>query len=239
MSLRTFILGLTASFGIAWLLVLVVPFVSMKSVPPVPFDEEADGRGGVYHPKRAGRTVNGALVYAANGCNQCHSQLVRPTFAGSEMFRDDWGGLAGDPDRGDTRRETNLFDFTGEEFAFIGQARLGPDLSNLGRRLEARLADGGGPTPEQWLYRHLLDPRADPANARSLCPSFRFLFKEVPRHGAELDGAMPVPGEPDRQLVATAEARALVSYLLNLRRDDETPASMTPPIEGQQDQPGT
>ena len=80
MSLRTFILGLIASFGIAWLLVLVVPFVSMRSVPAVPLDAKADGKAGIYFPKRAGRTVNGALVYAANGCNQCHSQLVRPTY---------------------------------------------------------------------------------------------------------------------------------------------------------------
>jgi len=231
MSLRTFILGLIVSFGLAWLLLLVVPFASMKSVPAVPFDEEADGKTGIYNPKRAGRTANGALVYAANGCNQCHSQLVRPTYAGSEMLREDWGGLAGDPDRGDTRRETNVFDFEGEDFAFLGQARIGPDLSNLGRRLEAELGDGD-PAPEQWLYMHLYDPRADARRASSMCPSFRFLFDEVPVIGARRDDALPVQGEPGFQWLPSADAKALVSYLLNLRKDHSQPASMTPPSEG-------
>ena len=232
MSLRTFILGLIATFGLAWLLVLVVPFVSMKSVPAVPFDEQADGRTGIYHPKRAGRTANGVLAYVSNGCNQCHSQLVRPTFAGSEMFREDWGGLAGDPDRGDTRRETNVHDFEGEDFAFLGQARLGPDLSNLGRRLEAELG-AGDPTPEQWLYMHLYNPRAKAERARSLCPSYRFLFDEVEARGARRDDALPVEGKPGMQLLPNSEARALVSYLLNLRKDHTLPESIKPPVEGE------
>ena len=42
-----------------------------------------------------------------------------------------------DGDRGDTRRETNAYDFIGEKFAHIGVTRMGPDLSNLGRRLDA------------------------------------------------------------------------------------------------------
>ena len=178
----------------------------------------------------------GQIGFHAVGCNQCHSQLVRPTYAGSEMFREDWGGLAGDPDRGDTRRETSVYDFEGEEFAFIGQARLGPDLSNLGRRLEARLG-ADDPTPEEWLYLHLYDPRGEAERASSLCPSFRFMFEEIPVRGARRSDALPVAGDPAKQLLPKPEARALVSYLLNLRKDDKQPASMTPPVEGAKPDP--
>ena len=136
MSFRTFILSLTASFGVAWLAIVIVPYFKMRSLEPIAIEEE-DGTNAVYIPKRAGRVADGAEVYAANGCYQCHSQLVRPTYAGNDMFRSDMGGIAGDEERGDTRRETNAFDFQDEKFAQIGVSRLGPDLSNLGRRIES------------------------------------------------------------------------------------------------------
>jgi len=136
MSLRTFLIGLVASFGLPWLVLVVLPFAKMRALEPVHYAQAADRKATLYHPKRAGRTASGALVYAANGCCQCHTQVVRPTYAGHDMNRPDWGGLADDADRGDTRRETNAWDFQGETFAPIGVARIGPDLSNLGRRVD-------------------------------------------------------------------------------------------------------
>ena len=160
MSLRTFILGLSASFGIAWLAIVVVPFFKMRDLAPITLTEATDGVDGVFFPKRTGRIADGALVYAENGCALCHTQVVRPTYAGNDLYRADWGGLAADPDRGDTRRETNIYDFEGEKFAQIGQMRLGPDLSNLGRRVESIYAVEGD--PEAWLYGHLYNPRNNP-----------------------------------------------------------------------------
>ena len=89
-------------------------------------NEATDGATGIFYPKRTGRVANGALVYAENGCYLCHTQLVRPTYAGNDLYRPDWGGLKADPDRGDTRRETNAYDFAGEKFAQIGVSRRGP-----------------------------------------------------------------------------------------------------------------
>jgi hypothetical protein len=44
MSLRTFILGLSASFGIAWLAIIVVPYFKMRDLAPDrALDEAADG----------------------------------------------------------------------------------------------------------------------------------------------------------------------------------------------------
>ena len=228
MTLRTFILALAASFGAAWLAVIVAPAAAMRALPTLAFNPEADRQAGFYHPKRAGRTADGALVYAAHGCNQCHSQLVRPTYAGNDMLRPDWGGLAGDLDRGDTRRETNARDFEGERHALVGVARIGPDLSNLGRRLDARLADTGR-SHEQWLLRHLYDPRLDPELALSLCPPHRFLFDSRPLRGKRPADALDVPAPAGRQVVPKPAARALVSYLLNLRKDHPLPAAATPP----------
>ena len=104
MSLRTFILGLSASFGVAWLAIVVIPFFKMRNLEPVRLDEATDGATGIFYPKRTGRIADGSRVYAQNGCYLCHSQLVRPTYAGNDLFRPDWGGLKSDGDRGDTRQ---------------------------------------------------------------------------------------------------------------------------------------
>ena len=67
MSLRIFILGLVASFGIAWLAVVVVPFFKMRNLEPIAH-EDSVATAGLFVPKRTGRIANSAEVYAANGC---------------------------------------------------------------------------------------------------------------------------------------------------------------------------
>jgi len=225
MSFRTFFFGLAASFGLAWLAIIIIPFIKMRSLEPIVM-EEAEGTNAVYIPKRAGRITDGAEVYAANGCYLCHSQLVRPTYAGNDMFRPDWGGLANDEDRGDTRRETNAFDFAGEKFAQIGVTRMGPDLSNLGRRVESLYAPEEGTKPEMWLYRHLYNPRWKPQRRDSTCPSFRFLFNEIEIKGNPSEESLPFAGEDGGEISPKPDARALVSYLLSLKKDQPVPASL-------------
>jgi cytochrome c oxidase cbb3-type subunit II len=222
MSFRTFILGLAASFGVAWLAVVVIPFFKMRALAPIGLSEEIDGAAGVYIPKRAGRIAEGALVYAENGCYLCHTQVVRPDYAGNDIRRPDWGGLKLDADRGDTRRETNAFDFIGERFAQIGVSRMGPDLSNLGRRVEAEYAVDEDPA--HWLYAHLYDPRMLPERRTSTCPSFRFLFKEREIKGNPSADALDFGGSDTTEIVPGDDARALVSYLLSLKKDHAVPA---------------
>jgi cytochrome c oxidase cbb3-type subunit 2 len=224
MSFRTFILGLSASFGIAWLAIVVVPFIKMRNLAPIALSEATDGATGIFFPKRVGRIADGALVYAENGCYLCHTQVIRPTYAGNDLYRPDWGGLKADPDRGDTRRETNAYDFFGEKFAQLGVSRMGPDLSNLGRRVEAEYAVGG--SPEMWLYKHLYNPRSEPIRWKSLCPSFRFMFNEVPVQGQASHEALPFPSPEGTELVPDSDAKALVSYLLSLKKDQKVPAAL-------------
>ena len=229
MSLRTFILGLSASFGIAWLAIIVVPFIKMRNLAPIQLNEATDGATGIFYPKRTGRIANGALVYAENGCYLCHTQVIRPTYAGNDMYREDWGGLKADPDRGDTRRETNAYDFAGEKFAQIGVSRMGPDLSNLGRRVESIYA--AGKDPEAWLFAHLFNPRQEPLRWKSTCPSFRFMFTERPVTGNPSADAIAVLEGGKIEVVPNEDAKALVSYLLSLKKDQAVPAvlSFSPP----------
>ncbi len=226
MSLRTFILGLFASFGLAWLVVVVVPFFKMRNLQPITLTKELDGASGIYFPKRAGRLVNGAKIYAENGCYLCHTQVVRPTYAGNDLYRANWGGLAKDPERGDTRRETNAYDFEGESFAFIGTTRMGPDLSNLGRRVEAAVAAQGSGDPAALLYAHLYNPRRVPELRKSTCPSFRYLFTRHQITGQASSEALPFGGTATTELVPGADAKALVSYLLSLKKDQAPPAAL-------------
>lgn len=222
MSLRHFILGLSASFGIAWLAIVVVPFFKMRNLAPVALTpDEPDSAP--YFPKRTGRIADGSRVYAENGCYNCHTQVVRPTYAGNDMFREDWGGLKADPDRGDTRRETNEFDFLGEKFAHIGVNRLGPDLSNIGRRVESIYAPED---PAGWLYSYLYNPRLRPEHSKSKCPSFRYLFEEKKVGAAVSDDAVAANDDKTLEMVPSSDARALVSYLLALKKDQPVPDSL-------------
>ena len=223
MTSRNFFLGLFATFGVAWIAVVIVPFFAMRGLEPVVVKDEVTGVETVFIPKRAGRVTDGSEVYAANGCYLCHTQVVRPTYAGNDLFRPDWGGVAADEVRGDTRRETNAFDFMGERFAHIGVLRFGPDLSNLGHRVEKEYAKGG--SPENWLYEYLYDPRAQPDRRHSKCPSHRFLFTEKPQHGQRSRHALNV-GPEDVEVLPTPAARALVSYLLSLKKDQPVPAPL-------------
>lgn len=226
MSFRNFILCLSATFGVAWLAIVIVPYLKMRSLEPVPLsDEDVQGTSVVFIPKRAGRIADGSEVYSENGCYQCHTQLVRPTYAGNDMFRSDWGGIATDEERGDTRRESNAFDYAGEKYAHIGLTRLGPDLSNLGRRVTAKYAPDAGVSPEQWLFRHLYNPRWAPEKRLSACPSFAFLFDEVVTKGNPPDEELPFTGEDGEEIVPGPKAKALVSYLLSLKKDQPVPAS--------------
>jgi cytochrome c oxidase cbb3-type subunit 2 len=224
MTFRTFFIGLLASFGLAWLLVVIVPFFKMRDLKPIEFKDGVDEKTGLYFPKREGRVANGAKVYAENGCYLCHTQVVRPTYAGNDLYREDWGGLKDNGDGIDTRRETNAFDFAYETFAQIGVSRLGPDLSNLGRRVESIYT-----TPqdaEGWLYRHLYMPRYEVSRRNSTCPPMRYMFETRKIQGARSELALPFEAEEGEEIVPGPEAQALVSYLLSLKKDDVVPASL-------------
>ena len=226
MKFKAFIFGLLVSFGLPWLLVIVVPFSAMRSLEPAKYaGMEIDGGDGVYIPKRDGRIKEGSEVYGQEGCYYCHTQLIRPTYAGSDVWRADWAGLKKSADNPDTRRETLATDYEGEKIAHIGVMRVGHDLSNLGRRLEANLK-GTQLSPETWTFLHLYNPRgitpyrkdSQDREERSACPSKPSLFKEVSKNIAGFD-ALPVAAPEGKAIIPSDRARALVSYLVSLKKD--------------------
>ncbi len=67
----------------------------------------------------------GRKVYTANGCYYCHTQQVRPDYDSSDIDRK-WG------DRRSAPR-----DYIFDRPVLLGRNRMGPDLSNIGKRAPA------------------------------------------------------------------------------------------------------
>ncbi|SHK03518.1 hypothetical protein SAMN02745181_3088 [Rubritalea squalenifaciens DSM 18772] len=245
MTVKTFFIGLFASFGIPWLVLVAIPFSKMRSIEPVEYDEMADGKTGFYQHKTSGRAQNGSIIYGQEGCATCHSQVARPTYAGNDVHQNDLAGIAKDPERGNTRRESNLWDYSNEQYAWIGETRIGPDLSNFGRRVEMLAHEHNKAAAEaldvevnalpqskrfdaqKYVLTRLFNPRLVPHRDWSNCPSNRQFFTEKKVYGQGSANAIPVEGEEEGvEIIADDEAIALADYLLSLKRDGEVPYSI-------------
>ena len=144
-SLRRFTLGLAITFGLPWLVLVVVPTFKHASIGAMVY-EDADGNQ-KYFPESTVFT-NGQLVYQAEGCVTCHTQMIRPMYAGFDGQRKGWG--KDQEKRPSLTRPSEARDYLRESYAYLGVQRNGPDLSNVGYRI----AD------EKWHHAHLYDPRA-------------------------------------------------------------------------------
>ncbi len=220
-----------ASFGAAWIFMIAIPVAKMNAMPLVKISNEKDA--GYHQRQYAGRILNGAEIYANNGCYTCHTQLIRPTYLGKQIWRQ---GMAGrNNDDGDHRRETAYTDFAGEKYAQIGLTRMGPDLSNFGYRAEAYAA-ALKISPEQWVISHLYNPRNSNlkhgAQGKKLdlswsnCPAQPQMFEEKPINGQVSSDALEVNADSGTQVLPTEQARVLASYLLSLKRDEALPESL-------------
>ncbi len=140
-----------------------------------------------------GSIAIGRDVYIREGCVYCHSQQVRDPAFTTDVDRG-WG------------RPSVPSDYVYDSPHLIGTMRTGPDLMNVGARLPDR----------QWHLLHLYQPRA--INEWSVMPSFPYLFEEL-EAGVETTGEVvriPDPWAPERTVVASADATALVDYLISL-----------------------
>jgi cytochrome c oxidase cbb3-type subunit 2 len=138
--------------------------------------------------------------------------MIRPTYAGSDRWRSGWSGREQDG----LARETLPYDYLGESFAYLGVQRTGPDLSNVGYRI----------TDAKWHYQHLYNPRSlvEP----SIMPSFHNLFKTVQVIGQVSELAVDVFDKDGvrYEVVPNDQAKALVGYLLALKKDQKVPKSI-------------
>lgn len=164
--------------------------------------------------------VAGRDLYIREGCNNCHSQMVRP-------FRDELERYGEYSKPGETIYETpHLW----------GSKRTGPDLARV-----------GGKYPHLWHVRHMEDPRS--TSPRSIMPPYPHLLTRradlealprklaalravgIPYTDAEVEGATALAREQAAEVAAEIAAQggpehladreitALVAYLQRLGRD--------------------
>ncbi len=176
----------------------MVEMEAMEAVPK-PFEDELPAIG--------------RKLYGSYNCVTCHTQQIR----GDERKATDVDGVRTTPVlTADARfgRElaTRAEEYAWQDPVFMGTQRTGPDLSSTGRRLPA----------VQWHYWHLYNPQA--VSPGSLMPPHRFLFTTTPPPPDEefdYEEVLVIEGlgvKSDR-LWATPDAKALVEYLLSLKRE--------------------
>jgi cytochrome c oxidase cbb3-type subunit 2 len=210
-SLRQFVILLFAAFFVPWLFLIAIPHAKLRAVEPVLIDAE-DPAKGTYPPERSNIYKDGEIVFARQGCANCHTQVIRPTYLGIDSYKRGWGR---EKENLVHTRETRPEDYLGDRYAFIGIQRNGPDLANFGYRV----------TDASWIHTHLYNPRQH--NDWSSMPSYRHLYEKRKVQGERSDEALDLKGEmaPDagHEVVPTQDARALVDYLMTLKRDGEVP----------------
>lgn len=161
-----FLGALAIAFAIPWYFLVVGPFVSLSNAEPVEYTEEDGAEGLAVYPdkvlQRHGASDFGRKIYAAEGCAYCHTQVVRPTYAGPDMWREGWGGREEDG----FARETRPQDYVNETVAPLGYQRIGQDLSNVGHRITSR----------EVMHQHLSDPTS--IDRDSGMPAYKHLYRK-------------------------------------------------------------
>jgi cytochrome c oxidase cbb3-type subunit 2 len=202
--------GLLGVFAVSISVSVLVPASQLSSLGPV-FKEEEGLISDVYPTGPAGLAAVGRQVYVSEGCQTCHSQLVR-------------GLISVDIDRGWGTRRTVARDYVMEPMPILGTYRLGPDLANVGSpswRNEP-LGDSSKPPKRDasWQFHHLYHPTA--RVIESTMPAYRHLFEERKITGASSPDALKLPAElqpkAGYEIVPTPAAKALVEYLASLDR---------------------
>ncbi len=123
--------------------------------------------------------VAGRDIYVAEGCYNCHSQMIRPILSETERYRDF------------SKPGESIYD---RPFQW-GSRRIGPDL-----------AREGGLRSHQWHYTHFRNPRD--VNENSIMPSYPWLLSQQIRFDeiqSRVD-ALAMLGTPYGELVTDGNA---------------------------------
>jgi len=194
-------LGVFAILGLSWVGLLLTAHEQLGGLSQFkdPLDET------LYPQPLSGIADEGRLVYQDLGCVSCHTQQVRREGFGGDLGRK-WG-----------QRGSYARDYIRETTVFIGQHRLGPDLRNVGTRL------GDTPNPDEysdWFYKLLYAPQSVAPGTNM--PAYTYLFDVHPLKGRQpSDKALRLTGKAAApagfEVVPTARARALVTYLQSLK----------------------
>ncbi|MFZ4482725.1 MAG: cbb3-type cytochrome c oxidase subunit II [Chthoniobacterales bacterium] len=199
------IVGIFLTFLSSWIGLVAYPYLTLGRFTAV--TDEATGD--INPPPLSGLAVRGQRVYASAGCIYCHSQQIRQVGYGSDLARG-WGA-----------RPTVARDYMRESPAFLGTMRTGPDLTNIGARQSSAM----------WHHQHLYQPSV--VAPGSIMPSFRYLYTmqkiQGQRSARAIDLLSPDSPPEGYEVVPTADAEALVAYLLSLNRNYPLPEAPEPP----------
>lgn len=199
--------GIIGSFALSAFAIILVPQAQLGGLQPQ-FGDDEGKIVDIYPVENRGVVAAGRAVYVSEGCMYCHSQQVR----------DEQNGL--DIDRGWGSRRTVARDYLFDNPPQLGSSRIGPDLANVGA---AKWRDEPADENSQykparrdavWQLRHLYDPRAIVKDSNM--PSYRYLFDRRKISGQRSIEALDVDAGDGYEVVPTAEANALVGYLLSL-----------------------
>jgi cbb3-type cytochrome oxidase cytochrome c subunit len=172
-------LGIFGTFAFSWAGLTLIPNYQIGHLDPQSDEEGTD----IYPLPKSGMADRGRKIYAANGCVYCHSQQVRADYAASDIERK-WG----------TRRSAPR-DYIFERPALLGKMRLGPDLSNIGKRAPSE--DQNAP-PASTSPAPSASPAASPA-------------ANVPAPAASSSPAAPPPATAATSPAASPAASAAAS----------------------------
>ena len=203
---KSLFLSIAFLFFASWFGIVVYSYLELGHL------KSFAGSDGLVPPEYSGQAILGARVYAASGCIACHTQQIRQTSVTQADIDRKWG-----------KRPSVARDYLRDRTAFLGNSRIGPDLSNVGLRL----------TDPVWHYQHLYEP--DIIVPDSTMPPYRYLFRLQKIQGEPSAEAIALVGShaPPQgyEVVPTQEAKNLIAYLLSLKHDytlPEVPAESTP-----------
>jgi cytochrome c oxidase cbb3-type subunit 2 len=137
--------------------------------------------------------LEGRDIYIREGCNNCHTQTVRPLLADVERYGE----------------YSKAGEFVYDQPFLWGSRRTGPDLARI-----------GGKYPDAWHYKHMADPQS--MVPRSNMPKYAFLQRSLDTSLTQRKmKALKFPyGEADiAALQGKSEMDALVAYMQKLGSD--------------------
>ena len=141
--------------------------------------------------------IQGRDIYIREGCNNCHSQMIRPFRSETERYGE----------------YSKAGEYVYDHPFLWGSKRTGPDLLRIGDKY-----------PDSWHYLHMLEPES--MSPGSIMPPYPWLFEDTWDKSSTADkiAAMRTLGVPyeegyEEQALADAEAQA-EEIAKGLEKDD-------------------
>ena len=193
-------LGIFGTFAFSWVGLTVIPNWQIGHLNPQSDEEGTD----IYPQPQSGMFQRGAHVYAANGCAYCHSQQVRPEYAGADIERG-WGN-----------RRSAPRDYIFERPVFLAKMRMGQDIANIGARAPAEQqtpppAGAASPAASPAQQGGSPPPGASPAAASSPSSASSPAPVTSPATQGAAVSSPPPPGSSPPKTAATAPPPGVAS----------------------------